>query len=1006
MFNSLGRRSPSEHLLPNVGALRVRRSGRRRLLPAVLLAILLPTARAGGQTPDLFGRPVTSVAFTSDGAVEQEEIGRLVEIRVGKPLTEDATGGTIRNLFATRRFSDVRIEGETSPGGVAVTVHLFRAFRVFPLKFRGAPLPREELGRAIPFSEGSVFQTAQLDEGAAAIKRRLEEEGYLQAQITPEVSFDRLTFDAAVEYRIEAGKPARVAPPFFDGNTAPFTPGELARHARLDPGDRYRESRARADAARMTEFLHRNSRLKGLIELIAAQPTEDGRLMPVYRTFVGPRVVFESRGISPKTVSSEVHDLIEGQIFDEDLILQYVDNKRKELQQKGYYRAKVDYKIAQTPALDTVTVTVDRGAHVEIEKIAFAGNVSVSDAQLRRLMLTRKRGIPYLRPGHLVEEDLTDDLSAILGYYQTHGWVSAKVGKPKITEGSRPDRLVVTLPIEEGPLAIVASREITGAEHADSKVIARELLVKVGEPFNPNAVRQDVYTLQSYYHDHGWFEASVRDDFTLSADKTSADVVYRVDEGLRSFFGKTIVRGNTRTDTSRIRRLVTWREGRPFSETAMLETERNLSRTGVFRRAEVRAQTPDPATQARNVNIDLQEGRPLAVLYGVGYQYAENVIQNRSDPFAVAGISYNNLFGRMLSAGLEGQVALSGRFRLQLSFRDPFLFDRDLRFTSLLFATREPIQDVDLDRFAWVNEVARYFGRYLRVALRAEYQRIQPVNPGALSDIERKNFPRFDQPIEEATLGPNFLYDRRDDVIDPHRGYYATGGVKYAFPLLTAKARYTKVSSQAVYFHPVSTSVITVSARAGGIFPYGPSTIQVPIAERFFAGGASSDRGFSTDLLGIPQRTVDYNTRATPNASGDGSCKGSFSFPSRADYDCDGGPRIVGGNGFLAFNAEFRFSIAGNFGGVVFYDVAQVWTNFSDIRLKLEGPDGLRQGVGVGLRYMTPIGPARLEYGFPVHRRTIPFNVTFTDKANNTTVLDSGTVREKGRFFFALGYPF
>src|SRR5207244_13410791 len=111
----------------------------------------------------------------------------------------------------------------------------------------------------------------------------------------------------------------------------------------------------------------------------------------------------------------------------------------------------------------------------------------------------------------------------------------------------------------------------------------------------------------------------------------------------------------------------------------------------------------------------------------------------------------------------------SGRFRLQLSLRDPFLFNRDYPFTSYLFATREPIQDIDLQRLGWVNEVAHFYGHYLRVAVRLEYQRIRPFNPQALSQIEATNLPRFDQPIEEATIGPNFFYDRRDDVLDPHR---------------------------------------------------------------------------------------------------------------------------------------------------------------------------------------------------------------------------------------------
>ncbi|MEP6770018.1 MAG: POTRA domain-containing protein, partial [Acidobacteriota bacterium] len=206
-----------------------------------------------------------------------------MDIRVGQPLTEKATGNSIRNLFATGHFADVQIETQTATGGLAVVIHLARSYRVRPLRFAHATLDRDELLRALSFSEGSVFQASEVEEGAAAIRRRLEAEGYLHAKVTPEVTFDRDRFRARVVYRIEPGKPARVAPAFFDGDTKPFTAEELRTKLHLDSGDRYRESKARADAARATEFLHKNSRLKGAVELIAAQPTEDGRIMPVYR---------------------------------------------------------------------------------------------------------------------------------------------------------------------------------------------------------------------------------------------------------------------------------------------------------------------------------------------------------------------------------------------------------------------------------------------------------------------------------------------------------------------------------------------------------------------------------------------------------------------------------------------------------------------------------------------------------------------------------------------------
>lgn len=970
-----------------------------------------PRSGAGGEE-EAFGKTVVSVAYTTDGTVDNEEVSRLIDVKAGRRLTEDETASTIRNLFATRLFSDVRIDAREVPGGVAVTVELFRAFRVWPLKFSGTPVSRLELRRIVPPTEGAVFQAEALPLGEAAIKRRLAEEGYLQAQVTSEVSYDRTKFNARVLYRIVAGKPAKAASPFFDGDTAPYTPAALEKKAKLKPGDRYRESKARADAARLTEFLHKQTRLKGTVELIAAQPSGDGRVMPVYRITVGPEVLFETKGIKPSRVRSEMHALLEGQVFDEDLVLQYVEQKRKELQGSGMYRARVDYSLKQKAEALTVTVTVEEGPKFAIEKVAFAGNNSVKNKELLALMITRKKGFPILRPGHLVDEDLNGDVSAILGYYQTRGWINARIDKPQVTDGSKPGRLVVTIPILEGPRAVVAEVRVDGAGHAGEAASGKALLIKKGAFYNPSLVRQDVFNLQTWYHDHGWREAAVKNDVRVTPDGLKAEVAYLVEEGMRSFFGKAIVRGNTRTRTGRITRLLAWKEGQPFSEADLLRTQRNLTRSGVFRRVDLRPQPADPKSRTRTVDVDLQEGHPLSLLYGIGYQYAPDAQENRNDPFAIAGISYNNLFGGMESIGFETQYApLSGRGRIQANFREPFLFNRDLPLTVVAFYTREPIQDIDIRRLGTVIESSRYYGKYLRLALRYEYQRITPVNPKDLSTLEGQDFPRFDQPIEESTIGPNMFYDRRDDVVDPHAGYYLTAGYKYAFPFLNAEARYHKVSAQGAWFRRVAGSVFAVSLRVGAIRPYGPETIQVPIAERFFAGGRSTNRAFDTDLLGIPGATVDYDTQATPHqGSGTGSCVPAFPLPT---YDCNFGPRIRGGNGFLAINTELRIPILDGFGGTVFYDAAQVWQDPSQIRLTLEGSSGLRQGVGVGLRYMTPIGPVRVEYGWPVEARTITYSVRTTDKdgkptcgPDTDTACIMATTRERGKFFVSIGYPF
>jgi outer membrane protein insertion porin family len=986
-----------------------------RLLLAVLAAGVFDRTQAAEIPAGLFGRPVESVAFTCDGPADLREIESLVTFRVGRPLTEDDTGATIRNLFGTLDFANVLIEAESiADGGVAVTVHLWRSFRVARIEFQGkVSLSTEDMRRAIPFSERDPFNAAAVAEGASALARRLGPEGYVHPVVEPKVTFDDVTFTATIVYRIAAGQRARVATPFFDGSTDPFTPETLLGKTRLKVGSLYRESKARADADRLRKFLLEQNRFKAGVELIAAEPTADGRIRPVYRIVVGPRFLIDATGIKEKQVRREILALLEGRGFDEDLLEQWIVSTRDTLQSGGRYRALVEAAATGTDPV-VVKVTVEEGARYAVERVAVSGNASVAEKTLRSLIVTREKGFPVLRKGRLLDRDLESDVSAILGYYQTHGWIGARVDKPAITEGSKPDLLDVTFTIVEGPRTFVASRRIEGAAHLTTAEIDALVSVKDGEPFNRSAVRQDVAALITQYWNTGWREASVQDSFTLSEDRTKADVVYRVDEGMRSFFGKTIVRGNAVTHSDRILRQVSWKEGQPFSEEKIAETQRNLARTGVFRSIEVRPKPPEPDDPERNIAIDLTEARRLALLYGVGYQYAQGASQP-SDPFATVGVSYRNLFGSMRSASLEVQYApVSKRGYIVANFLEPYLFNTDVPLTFATFASREPIQDIDINRLGVFFESVRLFG-HMRIGVRYSYQQIAPNNPQDLSTLQLEKFPKSDQPIKQSAIGPSLLYDRRDDVLDPHEGYYWTVAGGYAFPFLSADAHYGKVSGQTAWFKRLFGGVVAGSFRIGGLFPYNVAAQgTVPIAEKFFAGGSSTARGFDTDLEGIPGVTVDYNTQATPHEPpGTGSCATQFpAYPDAAMYDCSPGPRILGGNAFMAFGFEYRLPIAGNLGISVFYDLAQVWENAGGINFRIEGATGMRQSIGAGFHYMTPIGPLRLEYGRPVELRTIPFAVTATTQldgkpcAPSPCVLAFGSTKETGRVLLSIGYPF
>jgi len=196
-----------------------------------------------------------------------------------------------------------------------------------------------------------------------------------------------------------------------------------------------------------------------------------------------------------------------------------------------------------------------------------------------------------------------------------------------------------------------------------------------------------------------------------------------------------------------------------------------------------------------------------------------------------------------------------------------------------------------------------------------------------LSDLERE-----DQEIELASLTPTVEWDTRDDPLIPKKGSLASASLEYAFPAFQAEAHFLKLFTSYTIYGKLPDGTFAIGARLGLIRPVQPDpdepeNLQIPLASRFFAGGAVSHRAFRTDYLGIEGQTL-----------------------------IDGEP--VGGNALVLANLEYHRSIRGPLGGVIFVDVGNVWAEPEDVRFS-----DLRWGAGLGLNYDTPAGPLRMEYG-------------------------------------------
>ncbi len=418
------------------------------------------------------------------------------------------------------------------------------------------------------------------------------------------------------------------------------------------------------------------------------------------------------------------------------------------------------------------------------------------------------------------------------------------------------------------------------------------------------------------------------------------DVTFEVLEGPRQVADRVIVRGNDRTRVEVIRRTLSLDPGEPISQVKLLETERDLYRLGIFSRVDVGLVPAEPDTTDRDILVQVEEGRPRTVTYGLGWDSEEEFR-------GLVGFTDNNVLGRAYSLRTDLRWSQSGDQRFRFIFNQPYLFEQPVSLTSTLFYQSQTHNNRPFEATRGVRaEAARVFTDR-RVSLALEHRVVDlDLDPAAAANDLELN----DQRYRITSLVPAFFWDRRNDPIVPTRGWSSLLQLQQALPVLTDTEFLKVFTQQTQYFDLGRPGVIAASLRVGGIEPFstlaaspdsplaGFPSRDVPIGERFFAGGDTTHRAYGRDELGIRDESLLLNT-------------------NRDDYI------PVGGNGLLLLNLEYRFPVAGDFGGTVFFDTGNVWPDWRAINL-----GEIKNGAGLGARYLSPLGPIRAGIGWKLDR--------------------------------------
>ena len=936
-----------------------------RVLAVWLTLVAADAPGLAAQTSDeteAVGATVTALEIRSDVPLEDpEEVAALVPIAIGEPLTRDAVRRALRNLQASGIATEIEIHAVPEPPGVRVRVALWADVQVAAVRLEGElGLDEETVRKALAVRAGEPLVENRVLRSVYRVQDLYRGQGYLQGQARVSVDTDEASKAATVTFQVAAGPRTQITAVDFEGELGPFTAKDLLDPLDAEPGSPLIAARVRDDAERLRVFLVRKGHRLAQVDE-ARQEIEGGGARLVYPVTVGPLVEVTIEGAEYKRLKKRgLLPFLDDEGYDEALVLQAIDGIRRDFQERGYARVRVERREERTPERLALTLVVVPGAQYTLTDVEFRGNVEVPSATLSELMSTGPRRL--LRPGsgRLVDEVLRDDLANLRSYYALGGFAEALVGPEELAE--RELELALTVPVFEGPRTLVEVVELEGIEHLDTGWVRARLPIFAGGPFHPQLLEQALNLVRSEYLDRGFDRAQVVPRLEWNPERTRVSVALLVYEGTQSRVDRVILRGNQVTRDSVVRRFVTLGPGDVVAQRDLLELQRELYRLGIFSRVEVfLARNGDEAAD-RDVIVRLEEGRVRRLHYGVGYDSEDGVS-------GLAGYSHANVLGRALAFQVD--VRFSEREQQQrMLVRQPYLGPYPIPITYTVYRTDERQPAFDSHRRGSQVEAERRFGdgRRSRIGLLYTYKIVDLELLDTDAEVDRSL-----RDIQISSLTPSLLLDHRDDPVNPTRGWSTAVQLEGASPLLVADEAFLKFFVQGTYHLPWKRTVLAASLRLGGIEPLDddapadpslPAALEaaeIPISERFFAGGRTSHRAYARDFLGLRGTTL---------------CHGSGRDGSTCPAAGEGDKFLpVGGNGLAVLNLDFRFPIVGGLGGSLFVDHGNVWPRWQDVN-----PGEAKLGVGAGLRYLTPIGPLRAELGWKLDRERgeSPYEIFFS----------------------------
>ena len=632
-------------------------------------------------------------------------------------------------------------------------------------------------------------------------------------------------------------------------------------------------------------------------------------------------------------------------ILDESQLVQDVEAIKGLYREKGYTQSQVNYRVNIDEEMGhaVVVITVDEGKRIRIKDIRFEGNTVFKDSKLRKVMKTKRKW--FFGGGAFDEDKFDDDKLRILDIYQSKGYIDAKIEDIQISYSPSGEDMFFLIKIGEGSTYLVGKVVIQGNHVFPTEELLGQVNLVKGEIFIPGNLRRSASAIRDYYMSRGYVDASVRPEIVFNEQTNALDVMFSLIENELSYVEEIKIEGNTKTKDIVIRRELAVRPGEIFNGVKVRRSQERLLNLGYFESIYMEIE-PTEASDKKNLIVKVEETKTGELGFGAGFSSIDKFI-------GFIEVTQKNFdWANFPSFSGDGQkLRVRAQFGTKrqdyiLSWTEPWLFDRPMSFGFDVYRrNRNFLSDV-YDEVRTGGDLR--FGKRLREFIRADLvYRFERVTIEDVEDTASDLIKAEEGTNDVSSIELGLTRDTRNHPLSATKGMRNRIAAEMAGGILGFDRDFHKLSTRNSLYIPLPLDlVLRLSLQAGIVDSFG-DTEEVPLFERFFLGGGNTVRGFD--------------------------------FREVGPKDENGEP--LGGKSMIAGTAEVTFPIWSVLRGAVFYDTGNVYEEYADVDLS-----DLRAGVGVGLRINLPIGPIRIDYGWPIDRDE------FTDS--------------DGRFDFNIGYSF